>query len=203
MWASALVSTSDYDVVIFDVGPSLGALNRSVLLGSDTFVTPMAADLFSLYALDNISEWINAWSRDYRRGFDSIKERTEFEPEEYGLTREPRVLRAFSGYTVQQYVTKAMGSEYRSVSAYDRYKRQIPERAAALTELRYPTAHDPNLGVVPNMFSMVPLAQAAHAPIRDLTTADGLRGAQVSQQTRYSKRLDAIARRLVENIGLG
>lgn len=202
IWASTLVDAADYALVIFDVGPSLGALNRSVLLGSDRFVTPMAADLFSLYALDNISDWINAWSRDYRRGYDSLIERSEFEPEEYGLTPSPRVHRAFAGYTVQQYVTKAMGSGYRSVNAYDRYKRQIPERASALAKFLSTTTTDPDLGVVPNMFSMIPLAQAAHAPIRDLKTADGLRGAQVSQQARYLERLEQIAHRLVENIGL-
>ncbi len=202
VWASALVATANYDLVIFDVGPSLGALNRSVLLGSDTFVTPMAADLFSLYALDNISDWIATWSRNYTRGFESLLERKEFDPLEYGLTPEPRVNHAFAGYTVQQYVTKAMGGGYRSVNAYDRYKRQIPERAQALSALRCATAHEPNLGVVPNMFSMVPLAQAAHAPIRDLTTKDGLRGAQVSQQERYSEQLEEIADRLVTNIGL-
>jgi cellulose biosynthesis protein BcsQ len=203
IWASSLVGAANYRLVFFDVGPSLGALNRSVLLGSDRFVTPMAADLFSLYALDNISDWINSWSRDYRRGYDSLVERGEFEPDEYGLTPSPRVSRAFAGYTVQQYVTKAMGSSgYRSVNAYDRYKRQIPERAAALAKYLSETAEDPDLGVVPNMFSMIPLAQAAHAPIRDLSTADGLRGAQVSQQARYLERLDEIAHRLAENIGL-
>ena len=205
-WVSALVNTAKYDLIIFDVGPSLGALNRTVLLGCDTFVTPMSADLFSLYALDNISDWIAAWRRDYTRGYRSLLEREEFDPEfdleEYGLTPEPKVDHAFAGYTVQQYVTKAMGGGYRGVNAYDRYKRQIPERAEALTALRYPAAEEPNLGVVPNMFSMVPLAQAAHAPIRDLTPADGLRGAQISQQERYSARLEEIADRLIENVGL-
>lgn len=201
-WLSELVRAADYDLMIFDVGPSLGALNRTVLLGSDTFVTPMAADLFSLYALDNISDWIAAWRRDYERGFASLVERKEFDPQEYGLTPEPRVDHAFAGYTVQQYVTKAMGGGYRDVNAYDRYKRQIPERAEALTALRYPEAGEPNLGVVPNMFSMVPLAQAAHAPIRDLTPSDGLRGAQISQQARYSERLEEIADRLIQNVGL-
>ncbi len=202
VWLATLVKSAAYDLVIFDVGPSLGALNRSVLMGSDAFVTPMAADLFSLYALDNISEWIRSWSRDYRRGYDSLQERSEFDPAEYGIDPKPRVQKAFVGYTVQQYVTKNTGGQYRSVNAYDRYRRQIPERAEALAQWLRPTVKDPDLGVVPNMFSMVPLAQAAHAPIRDLTTSDGLRGAQVSQQARYSQRLEEIAGRLVVNLEL-
>lgn len=202
MWVSGLVDAAKHDVVIFDVGPSLGALNRCVLLGSDRFITPMAADLFSLYALDNIGAWIKSWTRDYRRGYDSLVERSEFEPSDWGLTSSPRTARAFAGYTVQQYVTKNMGGRYRTVNAYDRYRRQIPERAEALAALRAEGVENFELGVVPNMFSMVPLAQAAHAPIHRLVTADGLRGAQVSQQSRYAEKLQEIAMRMFENIGL-
>lgn len=202
MWASTLVASTTYDFVIFDVGPSLGALNRCILLASDRFVTPMAADLFSLYALDNIGEWIRSWSRDYHRGYSTLVEQGDIEPEEFGIQSRPRSDRAFAGYTVQQYVTKNMGGQYRSVNAYDRYRKQIPERAEALASLRAPGVHDLDLGVVPNMFSMVPLAQSAHAPIRDLKSADGLRGAQVNQQARYAEKLQQIAERLLENLGV-
>jgi cellulose biosynthesis protein BcsQ len=59
-WVNQLIGTAcQYDIVIVDVGPSLGALNRTVIIGSDYFVTPTAADLFSLFALDNIGEWID------------------------------------------------------------------------------------------------------------------------------------------------
>ena len=36
------------DVVLYDVGPNVGALNRSVLLDTDYFATPVAADLFCI-----------------------------------------------------------------------------------------------------------------------------------------------------------
>ncbi|MFA0698579.1 ParA family protein, partial [Vibrio sp. 10N.222.49.C9] len=45
----------DYDYILFDVGPSLGAINRSVMLGCDFFVTPMSVDVFSLMAVDNMN----------------------------------------------------------------------------------------------------------------------------------------------------
>lgn len=203
MWSSGLVAAARYDLVVFDVGPSLGALNRTVLLGSDAFVTPMAADLFSLYALDNISEWVRAWTRDYHRGYQTLTEREEFDPEDARLKSEPSVSSGWIGYTVQQYVTKAMRGSSRSVNAYERYRRQIPDRAETLSAISYPNVEDHDLGVVPNMFSMVPLAQAVHAPIRDLTPADGLRGAQANQQERYVQRLEEIANRLIVNTGLG
>ena len=36
-----------YDFVFFDVGPSLGAINRCVLLACDFFLMPMSSDIFS------------------------------------------------------------------------------------------------------------------------------------------------------------
>lgn len=58
------------------------------------------------------------------------------------------------------------------------------------------------LGVVPNMFSMIPMAQTAHAPIADLTPADGVRGAQVTQQKRYIEQLTSMFDRLKTNVAL-
>jgi len=202
-WVATLATAMDYDLVIFDVGPSLGALNRCVLLASDRFVTPMAADLFSLYALDNISEWIASWTRDYDRGYRSLVDRKEFDPLEYGILEKPRTSTAFAGYTVQQYVTKNTGGKMRSVGAYDRYRKQIPERVRTLSSIQAPGVTDLDLGLVPNMFSMVPLAQAAHAPISNLLPADGVRGAQVSQHARYVEKLNEIGGRLAEQIGVG
>ncbi len=201
-WVAGLVDAADYDLVVFDLGPSLGALNRSVLIGSDRFVTPMAADLFSLYALDNISSWFQSWIREYARGVSALQENRPGDLERYRIPEKPRVSKGFAGYTIQQYVTKTSAGSTRPTAAYDRYKKQVPERAKRLTELQAASVADANLGTVPYMFSMVQLAQAAHSPIRELTTSDGVRGAQVSQKLRYIKQLDELSQRLVANLGV-
>ena len=55
----------EIDIVIFDVGPNVGPLNRTILLDCDYFATPVAADLFSLRALSTVGRalvrWINDW----------------------------------------------------------------------------------------------------------------------------------------------
>ena len=58
-WVFALNSSlsKQYDYIIYDVGPSLGALNRTVLHGCDYFLTPMGVDIFSLIGVDNIYKW--------------------------------------------------------------------------------------------------------------------------------------------------
>ncbi len=201
LWARTLTQTIDADLVVFDLGPSLGALNRSVLLGSDYFVTPVAADLFSLYALENIGDWLAEWLDEYSDAFNRINSKEPEAIKRFQIPAELAIARGYVGYTVQQYVTRNARGKGRGVAAYDRYRKQIPERAARLDALRAPTARDTNLGVVPNMFSMVPLAQNVHAPISALTTADGVRGAQVTQQARYASQLADIFTDLASNIG--
>lgn len=189
-----------YDIVVVDVSPSLGAINRSALIGADYFVTPMAADLFSLYALDNIASWFHGWLQVYSRAREASSEelvRGDFE------TLLPEVLpiaNGFLGYTVQQYVSRASGGDVRRVQAYDQYREQIPDHARPLVDLSQFEADQFELGTVPNMFSMIPLAQSVHAPIMSLTQEDGLRGAQVSQQQRYAEQLQAIFELISERV---
>lgn len=54
------------DIVIYDVGPNIGPLNRTILLDCDAYITPVAADLFSLRALSSVGKSIKKWIEDYR-----------------------------------------------------------------------------------------------------------------------------------------
>jgi hypothetical protein len=204
MWLQTLKDSleSDYDLMVVDVSPSLGAINRSALVGSDHFVTPMAADLFSLYALDNISLWFERWLTEYGSAFE--QSRHELEQSGHGdlLPNPLPIARGFVGYTVQQYVSRASGGEIRQIEAYDQHRRAIPDRASSLIELSALGAHEIELGTIPNMFSMIPLAQSCHAPISGLQREDGLRGAQFSQQERYAKELGAIFSTISLRVGL-
>lgn len=62
----SLAATTQADVVMYDVGPNVGPLNRVVLLDSDFFITPVAADLFSLRALSTVGRAISKWITDYQ-----------------------------------------------------------------------------------------------------------------------------------------
>lgn len=53
------------DLIIFDVGPNVGPLNRTVLLDVDFFATPVAADLFSLRALSTVGRSLARWIEDW------------------------------------------------------------------------------------------------------------------------------------------
>lgn len=53
------------EIVLYDVGPNVGALNRVVLLDCDMFITPVAADLFSLRALSTVGRAVRKWIEDW------------------------------------------------------------------------------------------------------------------------------------------
>lgn len=204
LWARSLVTslTDRADIVIFDLGPSLGALNRSVLLGADYFLTPVAADLFSLYALENIGDWMRSWIEEYHESIPKVVRMNGEVTEKYKIPQSVTLSEGYLGYTVQQYIAKSTAGRIRNVAAYDRYRAQIPDRAANLKGLQARTAAKLDLGVVPNMFSMVPLAQTVHAPIARLKSSDGVRGAQTKQQERYAVQLGVIFDSVAANLGL-
>lgn len=52
-------------IVLVDVGPSVGSLNRSILLSCDHFVIPVSCDLYSLRALKSVRESLEGWLDDW------------------------------------------------------------------------------------------------------------------------------------------
>ena len=63
------------------------------------------------------------------------------------------------------------------------------------------TMDDLKLGDVPNMFSLIPLAQSVNAPIAGLQSSDGLAGGQYQQQENYMHTIRAVSDALARNIG--
>jgi cellulose biosynthesis protein BcsQ len=202
-WATALLrSLERYDIVIFDVGPSLGALNRSVLIGSQTFLTPMGCDIFSIVGIRNISHWFNAWLNIYATG---VKNALQSRPEifhEFNIPEKIAIQHGFIGYTVQQYITKAKGGVRRPTRAYEEILSLIPaEVENNLQRYALPGLDSSRaaLGDVPHLYSLVPLAQSNNAPIHGLNSDDGLVGAQSSQAASYTKIIGSLAEKLLLN----
>ena len=53
------------DVVMYDMGPNVGALNRAILMDCDYIITPVAADLFSLRALSTVGRSLAKWAKEW------------------------------------------------------------------------------------------------------------------------------------------
>jgi len=62
---NSIAAEQSIDVVIYDSGPNIGALNRVILLDCDFFIVPAACDLFSLRAIRTLGnalrDWISSW----------------------------------------------------------------------------------------------------------------------------------------------
>lgn len=196
----------NYDVVLFDVGPSLGALNRSVLLGVDFFVTPMGCDVFSLLGVTNIAQWLGAWFSRYDRSIEACKKAGfSAELDEFRIRADTSSIARFIGYTVQQYITKSKGGERRPTVSYERIRKKVP--ATVQVNLGPFVANHVNpdgleLPDVPHMYSLVPLGQSASCPIHRLGYPEGLSGKQPEQKEKYTQFIRDLAEAVLKNAAI-
>ena len=72
------------DIVLIDLGPNLGALNRSVLGGCDYFITPLSPDLFSIKGTENLGNkfvvWNEEWKNNLRKWRSGEYQRSDLRP---------------------------------------------------------------------------------------------------------------------------
>lgn len=159
------------DIILVDVGPNLGAINRSALIAADHVVVPLAPDLFSLKGLQNLGPRLREW----RKGW---QERLEKTPP--GIEA-PQGLMEPAGYVVMQHAVRLD----RPVKAYAKWMARIPDvyREAVLEEPGSPeitVTNDPHcLATLKHYRSLMPMAQEARKPMFHLKPADGAIGAHV------------------------
>ena len=58
-------SQMNAEVVLLDVGPNLGAINRAALIAADHVIIPLAPDLFSLQGLRNLGPTLRRWRSEW------------------------------------------------------------------------------------------------------------------------------------------
>jgi len=187
------------DIVMIDVGPSLGALNRSALLACDFVVLPLAPDLFSLQGLKNVGpslmEWRSAWEKVR---VDDMEGRSQ-------QTLPPHDFKPI-GYIVQQHLARAD----RPVAAYARWASQIPVvyHESVLGEKNthanmMTVENDPHcIASIKHFASLVPIAQVARKPLFDLKQADGIGGGQIQAVAKCREEFNALAIELARRMGL-
>jgi cellulose biosynthesis protein BcsQ len=192
----------NYDCVIFDVGPSLGALNRAILLSCDYFLIPMSSDIFSLRAIENISLALTEWSEGIRYGLAEYKRK---EGEDFRVNNESISLNfKFIGYVTQQYTAKTVDGKKQPVNAYEKIIKRIPTTINKELSKFNSEVDSANfkLGEIPNFHSLVPLSQNASVPIFSLQAKDGVVGAHFNKVREYQNVVSTIADHLQTNIEL-
>jgi cellulose biosynthesis protein BcsQ len=187
-----------YDYVLFDVGPSLGAINRSVLLAVDYFLTPLSTDIFSLKALENISLSLIKWKKQFSNAVDQIEDLSEIEVNDLDWRLK------FLGYVTQQYTAKRdVDGKPQAVRAFEHIIKKVPTaiRDQILTKLQpnAPAEVDYVLGTIPTLHSLIPLSQTSRRPIFELRALDGVVGAHFAKISEYKEIIGAIVERIIQN----
>jgi len=181
------------DIILADVGPNLGAINRSALIGTDHVVIPLAADLFSLQGLRNLGPTLRAWRADWKKRLDNWSIPAFAVP---AGSMQPQ------GYILMQHSERLS----RPAKAYKKWADRIPStyRQSVLNE--GPDASPPQsdahcLARLKHYRSLVPMAQEVRKPIFQLTTADGAIGSHSYAVRDAWSDFNALAKAILERTG--
>ena len=159
---------AETDLILMDVGPNLGAINRSALIATDYVVIPLGADLFSLQGLQNLGPALRNWRSLWRKRLDN------WSGPEFPL---PEGTMQPLGYIIQQHGVRLS----RPVKAYDRWVNRMPgvyhQSVPGEHDREMTPYDDPDcLATLQHYRSLVPLAHEGRKPIFKLTPADGAIG---------------------------
>jgi chromosome partitioning protein len=166
---SVKVAAEDYeaDYVLLDVGPNLGAINRSALLFADFVIVPVAPDVFSLKGLTNVGQGLGEWRKGWARRIENAPKgdwpEAAMKPLGYVVSR-------FSIYAgeramhFRRWIDRVPKIFHRDVLRDDAmYNGSIDEDPARLAWLK-------------DYRSLMPMAMEANKPIFRLKPADGAIG---------------------------
>lgn len=164
------------DLILVDIGPNLGAINRSVLIATDFVVIPLGVDLFSLQGLKNLGPTLNSWKENWKKRLENWNNsRGSGEYPDFVL---PEGKMQPLGYICQQYGIR----RDRPVKSYEKWILRIPKvyREAVLfqdaPEDVAPQEDPCCLANLKHYRSLIPMAQEHRKPLFYLTSADGAIG---------------------------
>lgn len=191
----AAARASNAQVVLVDVGPNLGAINRAALIASDHVCLPLAPDLFSLQGLMNLGPTFRLW-RDIWK---------ELIPKAPGGLLLPQGGMKPVGYVVVQYGIR----DSRPVKAYQRWMDRIPSTYSHAV-LEQPSGTAPLtigddrqcLAQLKHYRSLMPLAMEHRKPMFRLTPADGAIGAHVQAVRQCREDFKMLTHRLLQRAEL-
>ncbi len=187
------VKQQQSNIVVVDLGPNLGAINRAALIASSHVVVPLAPDLFSLQGLRNLGptlrEWRSGWNERLSRNPDSdlILPEGEMSP---------------IGYIVMQHTAR----QDRPVKSYEKWINRIPSTYQKYV-LNIKKQDAPIVKDDPNCFallkhyrSLISMAQEARKPVFHLKPADGALGSHALAVKDSRRDFETLTRKIAGQI---
>lgn len=193
-WQVAQMAAKSHDakLILADVGPNLGAINRSALIATDHIVIPLAADLFSLQGLRNLGPTLREWRSEWKKRIENWHE-PDFEL--------PKGLMQPAGYVLMQHGERLS----RPVMAYKKWVDRIPAtyRESVIGGQGDLIIDDDNcLARLKHYRSLVPMAMEVRKPIFKLTSADGAIGSHSYAVREAGSDFRNLATKILERIDL-
>lgn len=187
------------DLIVCDLGPSLGALNRAALVAADFVVIPMGPDLFSLYGLRNLGPILRSWRKQWKARHRNFEENHtgprfdlpsgEMQPLGYIVNRHS-VLRKEPVKAFRNWIGQIP-------NAYRKYVREEPPEDALDAK------NDPYcLAQLKDYRSLAAMAQEHHKPMFSLTVADGAIGAHQAAVRQCREDFEGLAREILRRTPL-
>ena len=190
------------DLILVDIGPNLGAINRSALIATDYVAIPLGADLFSLQGLKNLGPTLRNWNNLWQKRLDNWNDSAD--KSHYPDFALPAGDMTPIGYLCQQHGVRLD----RPVKAYDRWVRQMPRvyRESVLKQdpTKLPPQQDDEycLATIKHYRSLIPMGQEHRKPIFNLTSADGAIGSHANAVQDAKKDFEQLATKIAEHIDL-
>ncbi len=181
----------DAKLVLMDVGPNLGAINRAAIIAAEHVAIPLASDLFSLQGLRNLGPTLRHWREEW------VERRKRNPDPDLALPSGDMVP---AGYVVMQHAVRLD----RPVQAYSRWMDRIPAeyQSAVLDDnKKVPSGvgTDPNcLAQLKHYRSLMPMAMEARKPMFFLKPADGAIGAHTYAVQECYKDFKRLAEKLAK-----
>lgn len=181
------------NLVLMDLGPNLGAINRAALIASNFVVVPLSPDLFSLQGLRNLGPTLRKWRIEWQQRLE--KNPVSNLPLPAG-SMQP------AGYIVLQHSVRLD----RPVKAYDKWIARIPGeyKQAVLNEsgsAPLSINDDPHcLALVKHYRSLMPMSLESRKPIFLLKPADGAIGAHYQAVGSAFKDFTGLARAIARKV---
>lgn len=182
------------DVVLIDVGPNLGAINRAALVASNHVVVPVAPDLFSLQGLRNLGPTLRQWRDTWQQALARA-------PVSIGGTPAGRM--APTGYVLMQHAER-LG---RPTKAYAKWQQRLPlaYRESVLGEALSQSVLGPDLNQIQRIKhyrSLMPMAMEVRKPMFTLKPSDGAIGAHQTNVQQCLHDFEQLALELTRRTGI-
>ncbi len=180
------------DIVLLDVGPNLGAINRAALVASSHVVMPVAPDLFSLQGLKNLGPTLRKWRATWAAALIQA-------PQALGSL--PQGAMRPVGYVLMQHVER-LG---RPTKAYAKWQKRLPiaYQQSVLGELSHPDQDSEHqIQRIKHYRTLMPMAMEMRKPMFSLSSADGAIGAHQTNVQQCYGDFSALTQAIAARVGL-